>query len=192
MALLLGAALLLAAYIVFRKIVRREYFARGHLSWPSSLLQLLIFMGFFCLPYLYSPPEWALFWEFGDGPTWNAIVGFALIICGFLLAFGTMFWFGIRRAFGRPIADLIQTGPYRWSRNPQVLGGYLLVIGTSLEQPSLYALGWVMLYGCIAQMMIVTEEEHLRRQFGEAFDRYCARVTRYLRLGFRPRVFPNN
>ena len=101
---------------------------------------------------------------------------------GFVVAFGTMFWFGLRRAFGRQTAGLIQSGPYRWSRNPQILGGYLLVIGTVVQRPSFYALGWVLLYGIIAQMMIVTEEEYLQIQYGEAYDQYCAHVPRYLRI----------
>lgn len=183
MALLLGGCLLLAAYIVFRRVVRSDYLTRGRLGWPSSLLQLLIFIGFFSLPYLYSAPNGAIFWDLGDRPTWNATIGLMFIILGLIVAFGTMFWFGMRRAFGRRTVDLIQTGPYRWSRNPQVLGGYLLVIGTAIQQPCLYALGWVMLYAAITQMMVATEEEHLRLQFGEAFDRYCTRVPRYLRLG---------
>lgn len=179
---LLAALLLLAAYLVFRKVVRGDYLSRGHLRWPAALLQLLIFVGYMALPYLYNPPGWPLFWELDEMPTWNATAGFVLILLGFLLAFGTMLWFGLRRAFGRQTGELIQTGPYRWSRNPQILGGYLLVMGTAVQQPSFYALAWVLLYGIIAQMMVVTEEEFLQRQLGEAYQRYCADVPRYLRL----------
>jgi protein-S-isoprenylcysteine O-methyltransferase Ste14 len=181
--LFFDALLLFAAYIVFRKIVRRDYLTKGKLSWPAALLQLLIFMGLMCLPYLYNPPEWAYFWDFeAASESWLGYLGFILIILGFVVAFGTMFWFGLRRAFGRQTAGLIQNGPYRWSRNPQILGGYLLVIGTVVQRPSLYALGWVLLYGIIAQMMIVTEEEYLQIQYGEAYDQYCAHVPRYLRI----------
>lgn len=175
-----AALLLFAAYVVFRKVVRREYLTKGELSWPVSLLQLLIFIGLMSLPYLFYPPEWANFWDFGDNPTWNIHLGFFLIVLGFVVAFGTMVWFGMGRAFGRQRAELIHSGPYRWSRNPQILGGYLLVIGTAiLRSPSLYTLSWIILYGVIVHMMILTEEEYLQIQFGEVYDQYCAQVPRY-------------
>lgn len=179
---LFSTLLLLAAYFVFRKVVRSDYLTYDHLRWPASLLQLLIFVGFMGLPYLYSSPDWPRFWDFGDRPTWNAYAGFILIMLGFLLSFGTMVWFGLRRAFGRQTGELVENGFYRWSRNPQILGGYLLVAGTAFQQPAFYALIWVVLYSVIAQMMIITEEEYLRLQFGEAYDRYCAHVPRYIRL----------
>ena len=176
----LAALLLLAAYVVFRRVVRREYLTKGELSWPVSLLQLLIFIGLMSLPYLFYPPEWVNFWDLGENPTWNAYLGFLLIILGFIIAFGTMAWFGMGRAFGRQKAEMIQSGPYRLSRNPQILGGYLLVIGVALQRPSLYALSWVVLYGIIGHLMILTEEEYLQLQFGEAYEQYCAQVPRYL------------
>jgi hypothetical protein len=56
----LALLLLIAAYIVFRLIVRRDYLARDHLGWLSSSLQLVIFAGIFSFPYIFNPPEWAL------------------------------------------------------------------------------------------------------------------------------------
>ena len=97
-----------------------------------------------------------------------------------LVAFGTMGWFGVRKALGLTPEGLTRRGPYSVSRNPQILGGYLLVIGTSLQWPSIYSLGWVLMYAIIGHWMVMTEEEHLRRVFGEAFERYCSKVPRYL------------
>lgn len=176
-----AALLLLAAYIVFRKIVRKDYLIKGKLSWPVSLLQLLVFAALMALPYLYNPPDWALFWDFENASEpWRGYLGFSLIIGGFIVAFGTMFWFGMRRAFGRQTAGLVRGGPYRWSRNPQILGGYLLLLGTAVQRPSLYALGWIALYGIVGHMMILTEEEYLQMQYGDAYHSYCAKVPRYL------------
>jgi protein-S-isoprenylcysteine O-methyltransferase Ste14 len=173
--------LLLAAYVVFRKVVRREYLVKGELSWPVSLLQMLIFAGLMCLPYLFYSPDWVNFWDLGENQTGNAYLGFALIILGFIIAFVTMAWFGMGRAFGRQRAGLVQSGPYRWSRNPQILGGYLLVIGVALQRPSLYVLGWVALYGIIGHMMILSEEEFLRKLYGDEYDHFCKRVARYFK-----------
>ena len=180
----LAGSLLLAACLVFRRIVRRDYLEKGRLSWPSSLLQLLVFLGLMCFPYLYNPPGWAYFWVFvGEAVPWYVNLGFGLIVAGFVVAFGTMFWFGLRRAFGIKSSGIVQAGPYQFSRNPQILGGYLLVIGVALQWLSIYALVWILLYGIIGHMMIVTEEEYLGKQYGIAYQQYCQSVPRYLRLG---------
>lgn len=44
------------------------------------------------------PPEWA--WDWLPNGTWNRLVALILVASGMVLAFGTMGWFGIRRAFG--------------------------------------------------------------------------------------------
>jgi len=184
--IILAGLLLLAAYLVFRRIVRKDYLVKGRLTWLSSLLQLLIFTGLMCFPYLFNPPDWAYFWDFvGTSVSWYVNLGFGLILLGFVVAFGTMFWFGIRRAFGVQTSGIILAGPYRISRNPQILGGYLMVIGVALQWISLYSLVWIILYGIIGQMMILTEEEFLKKQYGEAYDQYCKSVPRYLRVRSR-------
>lgn len=183
-----AALVLFAAFIVFRRIVRRDYLVKGRLTWLSSLLQVLVFAAWMCIPYLYNPPEWPWFWNLvGTLGSWHIFMGFFLIVLGFVVAFGTMFWFGMRRAFGIQTQGLVQIGPYHYSRNPQILGGYLLVIGVLLQWPSLYSIGWTILYAMIGHMMIVTEEEYLKKEYGEAYDRYCEVVPRYVRFGGRRR-----
>jgi protein-S-isoprenylcysteine O-methyltransferase Ste14 len=56
------------------------------------------------------------------------------------------------------------------------------VIGIALLWPSWYALGWVALGAVIAHMMVLTEEEHLRRTLGESYLAYCQNVPRYVGL----------
>jgi protein-S-isoprenylcysteine O-methyltransferase Ste14 len=94
-----------------------------------------------------------------------------------------MAWFGIKRAFGIHNEGLRKTGPYRMSRNPQILGGYLLVMGITLQWPSLYMVGWIFLYAIIMHWMVLTEEEHLRNVFGDEYDQYFQATPRYLRIG---------
>jgi protein-S-isoprenylcysteine O-methyltransferase Ste14 len=85
-----------------------------------------------------------------------------------------MFWFGLE------VDALIQTGPYRVNRNPQIVGGSLLVIGSAVLWPSWYALGWV-LYGVVAHLMVLTEEEHLHKAYGEEYVGYCEQVRKKVR-----------
>ena len=110
------------------------------------------------------------------------VAGLICIAVGLALGFGTMIWFGLRRALGLQVDGLIQRGLYRVTRNPQLVGGSLLVIGTVALWPSWYALGWAALYGVVGHLMVMTEEEHLRQVYGEAYERYCERVPRYLGL----------
>jgi protein-S-isoprenylcysteine O-methyltransferase Ste14 len=183
--LFLALLLLIFSYVVFRLIVRRDYRNRGRLGAVASFLQLLVFGAYFTFPYLFNPPEWPWFWMLsGSSPRAWQIGGLILICLGFVVAFGTMAWFGLNRAFGVHIAGLASHGPYGVSRNPQILGGYLLVLGTAVQWPSAYSLGWVLTYAIIAHWMVIVEEEHLARVYGEQYQEYCRSVPRYL---LRPR-----
>ena len=144
---------------MFRLIGRRDYLNKGRLTRISSLLQLLVFTGVLCFPYLFNPPRWAYFWELEEPANYPlAVLGFVLIITGFVVAFGTMAWFGLGRVFGLKVEDLAHSGPYRISRNPQILGLYLLVSGVSVQYPSWYAVGWIVLCcEIICHWMILSE-----------------------------------
>ncbi len=186
--LLLVLSLLVIAYVVFRWIVRRDYLKRGHLTWLSSSLQLIVFAGVMSIPYLFNPPEWPWFWRLdGSYLFLLRILGMAIILLGFFIAFGTMVWFGIRRAFGFEVKGLIRVALYRLTRNPQIIGGYLLVIGITVQWPSWYSLSWIIMYGLIGHWMIITEEEHLRGEYGQEYEDYCEQTPRYLFNDRNPR-----
>lgn len=176
---LMAAALLVgAAHIVFNLVVAGEYKSKSRLSWWVSMLQLVIFAGFFCFPYLYMPPEWS--WDWLPNGTWNRLAALVMVILGLGGAFGTMFWFGLPRAFGFQVNKIVRTGPYRYSRNPQMVLGWLAVLGVWVYRPSLYAVGWVLIWALIGHWMISVEEGHLRRVFGQDYQDYCADTPRYL------------
>jgi protein-S-isoprenylcysteine O-methyltransferase Ste14 len=178
-----GLILLSAAFLVFRFIVKHDYLTKGKLSPGASFLQLAILSAVIGFPSLFNPEEWLIFWRMDLVLyPWHQWLGSWLIILGIGFAFGTMFWFGLRRAFGLQHADLIRHGPYRFSRNPQILGGYGMVFGVFLQWPSLPALGWMGIYGVVCHLMILTEEEYLKSAFGSAYEEYCREVPRYLPL----------
>jgi protein-S-isoprenylcysteine O-methyltransferase Ste14 len=183
----IAAFLLLgAAFVVFRVFVRRDYQRKGQLTPLSGFLELLVWGLFMGFPYLYNPSGWTAFWS-PDVPVTTPlrITGIICITVGLASAFGTMLWFGLRPAFGWEVNKLIQTGPYRLTRNPQLVAGSLLIIGTILLWPSWYALGWAVLYGAVAHIMVITEEEHLRKVFSEEYVIYCEQVPRYFRFRSR-------
>jgi len=177
--------LIVFAFIVFRIFVRRSYLRKGRLTWLSSSLEFLIFVLFGTLTWLDLPSGWP--------PTYvNPIlrtIGWFCITIGLSVMFILISWFGWLRAMGQKVNVLIQSGPYRITRNPQILACFIAVFGYALLWPSWHTLGWVILFSVIAQLMVLTEEEHLRIIFGEKYVQYCARVPRY--IGVQKKRFIN-
>jgi len=174
-AIVYALGLLLAAYLVFRVIARRDYLRRGKLGLVSTALESLIWGPFFAFPYFFNQPG-ALVSEILD------YTGWALIVVGVgavVLAMGSL---GFRRSCGQEVNSLRTAGLYRVTRNPQIVLGFLIVLGVIVRRPSWYTVAWVLLYGVMAHLMVMTEEEHLRDVFGGTYDEYCRRVPRYLWL----------
>ena len=166
-------------FIVFRGLVRREYQRKGRLTPVSGFLETLVFILFMAFPYIYNPPEWPWTWSPDICPPLR-ITGLAVLIIGAAIAFPAMVWLGMCRSFGQEVNVLRTTSFYRFTRNPQIVGGALLVIGDAMLWPSGYALGWIVLYAIFAHTMVLTEEEHMGKIYGERYMLYCKKIPRYL------------
>lgn len=169
--LISASLLLVGALVIFLIFARRDYQQRGGLTPLTSFLQLLIWVLFVCFPYIYNPSDWWLVW-FADTPVKSVlrIIGSVFTTVGMAVAVIGMGALGVHRTMGQKVEVLEQTGLYRVSRNPQLVGGGLAVVGIAVLWPSWYALGW----------MVLTEEEHLRDIHGQEYVRYCERIPRYL------------
>lgn len=174
--------LLVAATFFFRVVVRRDYLRRGRLSLFTGLLELLVFSLWAWHAYVYRPPDWPAI----HVGSMLRLVGWVLFAGGMVVAFGTMFVFGMSRAFGWRVDMLKQSGLYRLSRNPQTVTFLLAMIGYLILWPSWYGLGSVAIVAVISHTMVLTEEEHLRDSYGDEYVRYCERVPRYLWQARRP------
>ena len=139
------------------------------------------------------PPVWlalfmALGWALGElwAPLGDALLwpGRALIAAGIALAVWAALAFRRARTtivpHERPSA-LVETGPYRHSRNPiyvadlAILAGWVLITG----QP----LGLVLLWPfarLLEARFIEPEERMLAEDLGAPYEAYCARVRRWL------------
>jgi len=173
--------LLTLAYLIFRVFVRRDYRRHGRLTWYSISLELLIFALHANFSYLYLPADWPALPLLPQEHVLTA-TGLVLIAAGFIGVAVGMIGLGFRRVFGRDAAEIKRSGLYGLTRNPQILAYGVIMIGFAVLWSSWYALGWLMLYAAIAHLMVLTEEEHLRRLHGAAYERYCAEVPRYLPL----------
>jgi protein-S-isoprenylcysteine O-methyltransferase Ste14 len=111
-------------------------------------------------------------------------IGLTLIGAGLSLAVAA--WDAMRRAGTspdptRPVRALVQSGPFRYSRNPMYLSLTLLYSGIALL---LNAVTPLLILPAVLQVIrrgvIEREERYLDRRFGDEYRRYAARVRRWL------------
>jgi len=80
-----------------------------------------------------------------------------------------------------PPKDLVVRGLYRYVRNPMYVGVLLMLFSEAWLFDSrvllLYAVGCFVV---VHAFVLLYEEPHLRRKFGEAYVSYCAKVNRWL------------
>jgi protein-S-isoprenylcysteine O-methyltransferase Ste14 len=50
----------------------------------------------------------------------------------------------------------------------------------AISYPSFYIIGWIIVFGIIANLMVITEEEYLFKIYGEEYESYSNNVPRYL------------
>lgn len=117
--------------------------------------------------------------------------GFALAAACALLGLGAAIYAWCLwdfASFGRgtpapidPPTRLVIRGLYRYTRNPMYVGVLTLILGWAVlfEASSLVAYA-ALVAGCFQLFIVAYEEPQLRRQFGAAYERYCARVGRWL------------
>jgi protein-S-isoprenylcysteine O-methyltransferase Ste14 len=170
--------LLLFAFVTFRVLVRRDYLKRGRLTALSVFLEYAVFFLWGTFTYL----DWLSAASISEvGPVLR-LIAWVLVIVGVGITLIAMARLGIRRLHGLDSKVLEASGLYRVTRNPQIVGSGLAVVGYAMYWPSWHTVGWVVLYLVICHMMVLTEEEHLRSVFGDQYVRYCERIPRYLGL----------
>jgi protein-S-isoprenylcysteine O-methyltransferase Ste14 len=113
---------------------------------------------------------------------WPAWVGHA---CGWPLLLAGL-WLGawaVRAAAGvdleRP-GQLVDGGPYAFSRNPMYLAWTLGYLGAALVAGAAWPLLLLPVVLAVTHAVVLREERSLERRFGDAYRSYRASVRRYL------------
>jgi protein-S-isoprenylcysteine O-methyltransferase Ste14 len=89
----------------------------------------------------------------------------------------------LERISGTEIDTLITEGIYRYSRNPQILGSGLALVGVAVAGRSPVALSAVVVFMVLSHVYLLwLEEPQLEETFGEAYREYRTRTPRYLGL----------
>ena len=155
---------------------RWEYRTRGRLTlFGLFLLCVMLFVPNLVIHYAIS-------WELpktmiGYLGAFIAVIGISLCLTGII------FFRSIPKTLCLDTGQLTNKGPYRWSRNPQYVGWVLFLLGFALTDWSAWCFGALLAVTVSLHVLVLVEEEHLRRVFGKTYLDYCSRVPRYLVSG---------
>jgi len=155
---------------------RYEYRKYGKLTFVGILLLCtMVFVPNLILDYAttYEMPSTLLDYI----GVFVGVTGIALCVMG-IVAFQS-----ISKVFCIDTSALTKTGPYRWSRNPQYVGLFLFLLGFALNDWSLWCLAALLVVIIYVHLLVLVEEEHLRRVFGEQYIKFCHDTPRYAGWG---------
>lgn len=122
---------------------------------------------------------------FGKPSAASVAVGLPLAIAGELIRCWAVGYSGVTTRGDKVEAPkLVTAGPYAYVRNPLYVGNFVTALGFAIAFTGKNSLGKKLgLIGASLATMaavyatiIPHEEQFLRSQFGESFDRYCERV----------------
>jgi protein-S-isoprenylcysteine O-methyltransferase Ste14 len=126
--------------------------------------------------------SWGINLSFTKVPELLKWVALCCWVSGFVLLF--IGRFGLGRAFriGSPKehTNLTVDGLFRFSRNPMYLGVYATLLAPVFYtlNPILFLVG--LFVAVVHHRIVLAEEQHLHKEFGEEYADYCSRVRRYL------------
>lgn len=151
---------------------RWEYRKRGKLTlFGLLLLCLMLFVPNLAIHYVfdYALPATALDY-----------FGAMLALAGLMLCLtGIGSFRSLAKVLCLDTGKLALTGLYRWSRNPQYVGWILFLLGFALNDWSWGCLVALLIESVSLHLLVLIEEAHLRRVFGEPYIEFCRKVPRY-------------
>lgn len=107
------------------------------------------------------------------------LVGFGVGVVVMLT--GMIEFHSIRMISGLEISEVVTTGIYQWSRNPQYLGWFLVLLGISLIGSSGLALSYTIIAIILFHFYITQmEEPYLEQILGEKYLSYKEKTPRYI------------
>ena len=112
---------------------------------------------------------------------WIGGIVFVLALALFAWAIATMTRAGSNVPTNLPTTTIVETGPYRFTRNPIYLGMLLGLVGLAIAFDSLWLLVMLVPFSLAIRYGVVAREEaYLERKFGDAYRQYRARVRRWV------------
>ncbi len=118
-------------------------------------------------------------WNMSSIPQWLRVAGGLLALGGAFFALWGVHELGTRATQGLG-GELVTTGPYRYSRNPQYVGDIGLLLGLGLLCNSAVTLPGVALGMVWFALAPFAEEPWLRERLGSSYEEYTRHVPRFL------------
>lgn len=141
-----------------------------------SLIVIFIILSFISDKWLHLPEAFRY--------PWSLIAGICLITFGGLLSFISIAYF--IRQMGTPVpfcppAELVNTGPYRYSRNPMVTGLFIQLFGVGIAMGSLSLIFFFTPFFIALNVWELkkVEEPELVRRLGQEYVEYRKRVPMF-------------
>lgn len=175
--LALAALVYVVAFAVFR-VVALNYRRHAKLKPLATALQVTIFA---LHAALFQAGLMTTRWPRFPDSKFQAVIGALAGVGGLALLLAGIGVFGsLGRMIGCRVDDLKQSGVYRYSRNPQLVGYGFFILAFIIIWPSWLTVIAMAVYVGMAHTMSGVEGQHLRRVYGASYEAYCQRTPRYL------------
>jgi protein-S-isoprenylcysteine O-methyltransferase Ste14 len=144
---------------------------RPPLAWGLALITGLALNWLVPLPFLPA----------GLAAGWLGAMVFFLALALVVWAIVTIIGAGSNVPTNLPTTTIVESGPYRFARNPIYLGMFLGLIGLAIAFDNLWLLMMLVPFALVIRYGVVAREEaYLERKFGDVYRGYCSRVRRWL------------
>jgi protein-S-isoprenylcysteine O-methyltransferase Ste14 len=128
--------------------------------------------------------QWVVYLPFMPAPVPAGWVGGMVFVLALMLiawAIATITRAGSNVPTSMPTTTIVETGPYRFTRNPIYLGMFLGLVGLAIAFDNLWLLGMLVPFALVMRYGVVAREEaYLESKFGNAYRHYRTRVRRWL------------
>ena len=144
---------------------------RPPLAWGLAVIAGLALNWFTPLPFLPV-----------DLPAgWLGTMVFVLALALAAWAIATITRAGSSVPTNQPTTTIVESGPYRFTRNPIYLGMLLSLIGLAIAFDNFWLLMMLVPFALVIRYGVVAREEaYLERKFGVVYRGYRSRVRRWL------------
>jgi protein-S-isoprenylcysteine O-methyltransferase Ste14 len=148
-----------------------QVIVRPPLAWGLAVIAGLALNFLLSLPLLPS-----------DAPAvWLGTVVFAFALTLFAWAVVAITAAGSNVPTNRPTTAIVESGPYRFTRNPIYLSMFLGQIGLAIGFDNLWLLITLVPFAVVIRYGVVAREEaYLESKFGDVYRGYRSRVRRWL------------
>lgn len=175
---------LLACFASLGIIIIRKYFY-GKLSKSKKFYPLVLFLYLFLLVlfiYFFIPLSSPSL-EILNNPI-LMILGLISIYVGVGFFSWAYLYLGLIGTIGGLSLgvkeDLVTSGPYKYTRNPQYFGILLFLFGFSFLTKSIYLIIFSTLWSVLFYVIALSEEKELEESFGQEYIEYRKKVPRFI------------